>query len=267
MSPGLSFAPYNVGKRLREMISVNGVAIDQDSIGREMQHHPAQSRDDAERKAATALVVRELLLQRVRQREIAGANEDDRIAHLIDQEVRIPEPTDEEIARYYRRNTLRFMTSPLYEAAHIFFPARQDDDQARGEARVNAKAVLALVEQSPRRFAELAKAHSSCSSKEQGGSLGQVTKGDTNPELERAMAAMEVGSTQLIESRHGFHVLRLDRRLAARQLPFEQAKPWIENRLRTGSKRRAVAQYLQLLTASATIEGIEIAAADSPLVQ
>jgi peptidyl-prolyl cis-trans isomerase C len=249
------------------MISVNGVAIEQDAIGREMQHHPAGSRDDAERQAATALVVRELLLQRVRQREIAGASEDDRIAHLIEQEVRIPEPTDEEIARYYRRNTLRFMTSPLYEAAHIFFPARQDDDEVRSEAKAKAEAVLSEILHNPRSFGQLAKAHSACSSKEQGGALGQVTKGDTNPELERAMAAMEVGSTRLVESRHGLHVLRLDRRVVAKQIPFEQAKPWIENRLRTGSKRRAVAQYLQLLAAGASIEGIELASADSPLVQ
>jgi len=249
------------------MISVNGVAIEQDAIGREMQHHPGQSRDDAERQAATALVVRELLVQRARQREIAGAGEDDRIAHLIEQEVRIPEPTDEEMARYYRRNTLRFMTSPLYEAAHIFFPARANDETARAEANVKAKAVIAYLEQSPRRFGELAKAHSACSSKEQGGLLGQVTKGDTNPELERAMATMEPGSIRIVESRHGFHVLRLDRRAAAKQLPFEQARSWIENRLRTASKRRAVAQYLQLLTASATIEGIDLAGADSPLVQ
>jgi len=249
------------------MISVNGIEIEQDAIGREMQHHPAESRDDAERKAATALVVRELLLQRAHQREIAGASEDERIGNLIEQEVRIPEPTDEEVSRYYRRNTLRFMTSPLYEAAHIFFPARQDDDEARAEAKVNAKAVLAHLEQSPRRFGELAKAHSACSSKDQGGSLGQVTKGDTNPEVERAMSTMDVGSIQLVESRHGFHVLRLDRCVAAKQLPLEQAKRWIENRLRTASKRRAVSQYLQLLAAGASIEGIELAAADSPLVQ
>lgn len=249
------------------MISVNGVAIEQDAIGREMQHHPAQSRDDAERKAATALVVRELLLQRVRQREIAGASEDDRIAHLIEQEVRIPEPTDEEAARYYRRNTLRFMTSPLYEAAHIFFPARRDDEVARAEARTKAEAVLAEVERNPRSFGDLARAHSACSSKEQGGSLGQITKGDTNPELDRAMASMDLRSTQVVESRHGYHVLRLDRRVPAKQIPFEQSKAWIENRLRTASKRRAVSQYLQLLAAGASIEGIELAAADSPLVQ
>jgi peptidyl-prolyl cis-trans isomerase C len=249
------------------MISVNGVAIEQDAIGREMQHHPAENRDDAEGQAATALVVRELLVQRARQREVAGASEDQRIANLIEQEVRIPEPTVDEIARYYRRNTLRFMTSALYEAAHIFFPARRDDEGARADAKVKAKAVLAHLEQSPRRFAELAKAHSSCSSKEDGGALGQVTKGDTNPELERAMSTMDVGSIQLVESRHGFHVLRLDRRVAAKQLPLEHAERWIENRLRTASKRRAVSQYLQLLAAGAAIEGIELAAADSPLVQ
>jgi peptidyl-prolyl cis-trans isomerase C len=78
---------------------------------------------------------------------------------------------------------------------------------------------------------------------------------------------MDVGSVRLVESRHGFHVLRLDRRVAARQLPLEQAKEWIENRLRTMSKRRAIAQYLQLLAAGATIEGVDLAVADSPLVQ
>jgi peptidyl-prolyl cis-trans isomerase C len=249
------------------MISVNGVTIDQDAIGREMQHHRASSRDEAERQAATALVVRELLVQRSRQREIGGASEDERIANLIEQEVRIPELTDEEVARYYRRNTLRFMTSPLFEAAHIFLPARRNDDSARAEAKAKAAILLAELEQNPRRFGDLAKAHSACSSKDQGGTLGQVAKGDTNPELERAMVTMDVGTTALVESRHGFHVLRLDRRVAARQVPFEQAKPWIENRLRAASKRRAVAQYLQLLAAGAEVEGIELAAADSPLVQ
>lgn len=249
------------------MISVNGVPIEQDAIGREMQHHPAGNRDDAERQAATALVVRELLVQRARQREIAGASEDERIANLVEQDVRIPELTDEEVARYYRRNTLRFMTSPLYEAAHIFFPARRDDGAARAEAKAKAEALRAELERNPRRFGELAKAHSACSSKDQGGSLGQVTKGDTNPELERAMATMDIGTCRLVESRHGFHVLRLDRRVAAKQLPLEQAKPWIENRLRNASRRRAVSQYLQLLAAGASIEGIDLAAADSPLVQ
>lgn len=249
------------------MISVNGVAIADDAVGREMQHHPASSRDEAERQAAAALVVRELLLQRVSERDIGGATEDERIANLIEEEISVPEPTDEEIARYYRRNGLQFTSPALYRAAHIFFPARASNDAACAEAQAKAEAVLFEVMADPGRFAKLARAHSACSSKDEDGSLGLVRKGDTNPELEQAMAIMEVGSIRLVRSRHGYHVLRLDDRAPATELPFDQAKGWIAQHLKKTSKRRAIAQYLQLLTARAKIEGIDLAAADSPLVQ
>jgi len=249
------------------MISVNGVAIADERIAREMQHHPAPSSDEAERQAATALVVRELLLQRVSEKEIGGADEDQRIANLIDSEIRVPEPTDEEIARYYRRNGLQFTSPALYRAAHIFFPARASNEAASAEAKAKAEAVFAELLADRASFAELAQAHSACSSKEQGGSLGLVRKGDTNAELEQAMAMMDVGEIRLVRSRHGYHVLRLDDCAPATSLPLEQAKGWIAEHLRKSSKRRAIAQYLQLLTARARIQGIDLAAADSPLVQ
>ena len=249
------------------MISVNGVKIGNDAVAREMQHHPAPSRDAAERQAATALVIRELLLQRVKDREIAGADEEERIANLIEAEVRVPEPTQEEIARYYRRNGLQFTSPALYRAAHIFFAARPGDEAASAQAKEKAQRALAEVLADPERFAEIARAQSGCSSKVDGGSLGLVRKGDTNPELERAMATMDVGSITLVRSRHGCHVLRLDDRAPATQLPLDDAKGWIADYLRKSSKRRAIAQYLQLLAAGAKIEGIDLAAADSPLVQ
>jgi peptidyl-prolyl cis-trans isomerase C len=249
------------------VISVNGVTIGDDAVAREVQHHPAPNRDEAERQAATALVVRELLLQRVSEREIGGADDDQRIGNLIDSEIRIPEPTEEEIARYYRRNGLQFTSPALYRAAHIFFPARASNEAASAAAKEKSEAVLAEVTADPDRFGELAQAHSACSSKEQGGSLGLVRKGDTNPEIEQTMAVMDVGSIRLVRSRHGYHVLRLDDRAPATSLPLEQAKGWIAEHFRKTSKRRAIAQYLQLLTARARIEGIELAAADSPLVQ
>ena len=249
------------------MISVNGVAIGKDAVAREMQHHPAPSRAEAERQAATALVVRELLLQRVKKQEIGGATEDERVANLIESEIRVPEPTAEEIARYYRRNGLQFSSPALYRAAHIFFPARASNEAATSEAKKRAEAVFAEVTAEPGRFAELARAHSACSSKEHGGSLGLVRKGDTNPEVERALTTMEVGSIILVHSRHGYHILRLDDRAPATQLPLDQASGWIAEHLRKTSKRRAIAQYLQLLAAGAKIQGVELAAADSPLVQ
>lgn len=249
------------------MINVNGVAIADEAVAREMQHHPAASRDQAEREAATALVVRELLLQRAKEREIAGAGEDDVIGNLIENEIRVPEPTEEEIARYYRRNGLQFTSPALYRAAHIFFPARASNEAASAKAKEQAEAVFAQAQADPERFDALARAHSACSSKEQGGSLGLVRKGDTNPEIECALATMEIGSLALVHSRHGYHVLRLDDRAPANHLPFEEASGWIAEHLRKSSKRRAIAQYLQLLTARAKITGIDIAAAESALVQ
>ena len=94
-----------------------------------------------------------------------------------------------------------------------------------------------------------------------------VRKGDTNAEVERALATMDVGGIELVRSRHGFHVLRLDDRAPATELPLEQARGWIAEHLQKSSKRRAIAQYLQLLAAGAKITGVELAAADSPLVQ
>ena len=249
------------------MIRVNGVKIARDAVAREMQHHPAPSRDEAERQAATALVVRELLLQRVREREIAGATEDERIANLIEAEIRVPEPTEQEVARYFRRNGLQFTSPALYRAAHIFFPARASNEKANTEAKAKAEAVFAEVTADPDQFADLARAHSACSSKGQGGSLGLVRKGDTNAEVERALATMDVGAITLVRSRHGYHVLRLDDRAPAAELPLEQAKGWIAEHLKKTSKRRAIAQYLRLLAAGAKIEGVDLAVADSPLVQ
>lgn len=249
------------------MISVNGVTIDGDAVDREVQHHAAPSREEAERQAAMALVVRELLVQRVRDREIGGANEDERIANLIESEIKVPEPSAEEIARYYRRNGLQFTSPALYRAAHIFFPARASNEAASASARGRAEAVLAEVTAEPARFAELARTNSACSSKEQDGRLGLVRKGDTNQEVERALAMMEVGSITLVHSRHGYHILRLDDRAPATQLPLEQASGWIAEHLRKSSKRRAIAQYLQLLAAEAKIEGVDLAIADSPLIQ
>lgn len=162
------------------MISVNGNSISDEAVAREMQHHPAEDKEEAERLASTALVVRELLLQRAASRGLAGADEEELIANLIETEVTIPEPTAEEVARYYRRNGLRFTTPALFEAAHIFFPAREADTDKRAEAKAKAQHVLEQVLAEPRLFADLAKAYSSCSSKEQGGLLGQVSRGDTS---------------------------------------------------------------------------------------
>ena len=250
------------------MITVNGAILDEESVGRELQYHPGPDRRHVARRAATALVIRELLSQRARQLGIDCGDGEDFDA-LIVREVILPEPSDEEIERYRRRNWMRLRTPSIYEAAHIFFPASPDDEGARAEAKAKAEAVLALALNDPKSFAELARAHSSCASASEGGALGQVSRGDTNEEVERHLAAMEPGTIfpEPVASRHGYHILRLDRRDKGRELPDDKARELVATYLRESVRRRAVSQYLRLLAAEARIEGIALDLPDDPLVQ
>lgn len=249
-------------------ISVNDIVIEEEAIGRELQYHPGESREEAARNAATSLILRELLRQRLAELGL-DAEDEDALDLLVEREVSVPEPTEEEISRFHRRNWFRLRTPPLYEAAHIFFPAHPDDEAARAEAKLKAQVVLDQLLPAPQLFGELAQAHSACASAKEGGSLGQVTRGDTNAEVEQVLATMETGTIAPapVPSRHGIHILRLDRRDNGRELPAEQARARIADYLREAARRRAISQYLQLLAARARIQGIELALPDSPLVQ
>ena len=256
-------------------VSVNGVSIARDAIVREMQHHPAPKPIAAWQQAARALVIRELLLQEARRLAVApqplsddGRRETDEEAMmrcLIEREVTVPEPDDETCRRYYARNSGRFRSPDIYEAAHILFTALPADREAHARACDDAAAALAELHEHPERFAELAKAHSRCPSAGQGGNLGQITAGQTTPEFEQALTALKPG--QLCEApvatRYGFHLIRLDRKHDGSMLPYELVADRIADYLRDSVRRRADAQYIARLVTAARIEGIELAGADA----
>src|SRR5262245_1463153 len=96
-------------------VLVNGTVIPEREIARETQHHPAPSLDIARRKAAQALVVRALLLQQADRLRIADDHETDeqRIAALIEREVKTPSADEAACRRYYHANTARFRSPDL----------------------------------------------------------------------------------------------------------------------------------------------------------
>ncbi len=261
-------------------ITVNDTAIAPDAIAAEAQNHPADTPDQALEAAATALVVRELLLQRARQlglepepaEDSDGRRETDEealIRQLLDREVSTPQADEATCRRYYDNNRRRFRGPDLFEAAHILIAADPNDEAAYAAATARAEAIITALESSPSDFAALARAHSDCSSAAQGGNLGQVARGQTVSEFETFLFNLEDG--QLcpvpVKSRYGVHVLRLDRRIDGRDLPFEHVRERIAGYLAEASWRRAVAQYIRLLAGQAEIRGIKIDAATDPLVQ
>ena len=261
-------------------VSVNGTTIGAGAIAEEAQNHPARDWAEAERAAAEALVVRELLLQEVEREGIApvpftdadGRRETDEeamIRALIRGAVSVPSVDDDNLRRFYENNRRKFRSPDLFEAAHILYPAHPDNVEAVSVAVSQAEAAIKLLSADPARFADIARLESACPSASNGGNLGQISLGQTVPEFETFLVNLEPG--QLcpvpVRTRYGIHVLRLDRRIEGRLLSFEMVRSSIAEYLEQSVWQRAVAQFIQILVANAEIDGIDLRRADGPLVQ
>lgn len=254
----------------RQLVSVNGVIIAHDLIARETQNHPAATPVLAWTAATRALVVRELLLQEARRIGLRaeplvddlGRRETEAealVRALIETEVSTPAPDRASCRRYYDANGARFRGEDVFACAHILIAARRADSIAFAAARRRADALLAHLRQHPSDFAELASSHSDCPSGAVGGNLGQVTAGMTTPEFAAAVQRLTPGDLgPVVESRYGLHIIRLDRHLPGRLLPFEVVHAKIESYLAERSQRIAAAQYVALLASRARVIGIDL---------
>lgn len=253
-----------------ESLSVNGVAIPRDEIAREAQNHPAASPAEAFRAASRALAVKELLLQEARRLDVewcaltddSGRRETDcdaMIRSLIEQEVASPKPDEASCRRYYESNRLRFRSSPIWEAAHILFGASRHDREAYSAAREMAEVASTILADTPGRFAELARLHSSCSSAAQDGNLGQISQGQTTPEFEKALAELLPGQiSPPIATCYGVHLIRLDRVQPGETLPYDVVAQKIAGYLADAVRHRSIAQYIARLVSRGDITGITL---------
>lgn len=275
---GCTVKPIITGKQ--KPISVNGVSISRTAIARETQNHPAEKPVEAWVAAARALVVRELLLQEARRLNLKPdpladeegrreADEEALVRQLVEREVRTPTADTAACLRYYESNRRRLRTPDLYEVRHILLAAPSGDRDARCAAREEADAIIAVLKQEPAAFDDVARSRSACPSGASGGNLGQVGPDQTVPEFERALTSMPVGAlaSAPVETRYGFHIVRVDRRIEGRELPFDMVQARIAGWLDQKVRRSAIRQYISILAGRAEITGISFDASASPLVQ
>lgn len=257
--PRSQFPPVTVGDTL----------IPEQDIAREMQHHPAEEVTQAWHDAARSLVIRELLLQQAARMQLSETlDEEERIARLLEQELQVPEPSDEACERFYRANPERFRSPTLMAVSHILLAAAPDDVEERMRQEDVARRLLSALQEGRSGFADLARQYSACDSRHQGGSLGQISKGQTVAEFERVVFSLGEGlCPELIESRYGWHIVRVDQRLDGELVPCEAVKPRIRQYLNESVARRAFRQYLQVLAQETGISGVDLELPDSPLMQ
>lgn len=250
-------------------LTINGVGIDAAAIAAEAEHHGA-ARDPLD-AARRALAVRELL----RQRAVALALLDERaplddaaVDALLERELtHVPDPDRAACERYYARHPARFRRNDIVHASHVLFA--MTDRMPLAPLRQRAEQVLADVVAAPDTFEAVARASSNCPSAEMGGSLGQLLRGGTVPELEAALFDTDgIGVLPtLVNTRFGFHIVRVERRVPGDAVPFEAAADQIAAYLAARVRRQAMRQYVAILAGGACVEGIEFDGANGPLVQ
>jgi len=237
-------------------ISVNGVEV--------------TTRTDATDELSAA---RELLRQRavaiglLDETSSEEAAIEQAIEELLAREVVTPTPTEEECRRYYDAHPREYESDDLVHVRHILF---QVTPSVRiPEIRARAEQTLNELLREPERFAAVAAETSNCPSGQQGGSLGQIGRGDTMPEFEKAI--FRLGPTgllrELVKTRHGFHIVAIDQRIPGKRLPFDVVRDEIAERLRTMVEEKALRQYISVLAGKANIQGADLNGTEIPLVQ
>ena len=237
-------------------VTVNGIAV-------EVARWPSP----------TVAAVRELLRQRavalgflapeiIDDDEIGAA-----IERLLSEEVVVPSPTEAECQRYYDTHLKEFWSGDLVHARHILFQVTPSTSVP--EIRGRAERTLSELLAEPDKFAAAARELSNCPSGQQGGNLGQIARGDTVPEFEQAIFRLGANGIlrQLVKTRHGFHIVAVDQSIPGERLSFEAVRERISERLKTGVEEHALRQYVSILAGQAEIVGVELAGADTPLVQ
>lgn len=238
-------------------VTVNGIEISEFAIEEESKNYPGEKTRD---RASAALVIRHLLLEEAGKNGIGLDQPDEKIIDdLLQKVVTMPSASEEVLQSYYEKNRDNFRSSDLYEVSHILFAASPDDLEAREKMRAIAEEVIRQVVADSSRFAQLATEHSACPSKEMGGNLGQITYGSTVPEFERKLFTLPEGlHEQPLETRYGYHVVRVDRRVSGKQLPFEMVRESIASHLYRHSQKQLVGEYIDHLVKAARVTGVDM---------
>ncbi len=193
------------------------------------------------------------------------------IEALLDQELALPQPSDEACRRHHAAQSGRYAVGERVQVRHVLFAVTPgvDVNALRQRAEGCLLDVRCAAPGGEDRFAIAAAATSNCPSGADGGALGWLTADDCAPEFARELFGKpEVGVLpRLVHSRFGLHVVQVLAREPGVVPAFEAVKSAVAQALRQQSFATALRQYLQLLAGQALVQGVDLDASATPLVQ
>lgn len=179
------------------------------------------------------------------------------VNNLIEKEI-APKATvsEDEAKKFYTENMDKYFKKPeQVKASHILIgvDAKATDEEKR-KAREKAEGILKEIK-AGKDFAELAKASSTCPSKDQGGDLGSFGKGQMVKPFEDAAFALKQGEISgIVETQYGYHIIKLTEKKAAENTSFDEVKQKITEYLQNQKMQGKVAEYINELKGKIKVE-------------
>lgn len=128
--------------------------------------------------------------------------------------------TEEEVQEYYNENKDRFQKPESIVASHILI-----------ESEEKANAIIAEINEGIS-FEDAAIKYSTCPSKEQGGNLGEFTRGQMVPEFDTAAFDMEVDNiSEPIQTQFGYHIIKVLGKNEGSLSEFDEVKDQLTQQL------------------------------------
>ena len=190
---------------------------------------------------------------------------------LLDRELALPTPSDQACRRHHAAQRARYAVGERVQVRHVLFAVTPgvNVNALRQRAEACLLDVRGVSPGGEDRFAAAAAATSNCPSGAEGGALGWLSNSDCAPEFARELFGKpEVGVLpRLVHSRFGLHVVEVLAREGGSDPGYEAVKSAVAQALRQQTFMTALRQYLQLLAGQARVEGVDLDAADTPLVQ
>ena len=177
------------------------------------------------------------------------------IQQLIGKLVADVQVSDEEMKAFYDQNTNLFQTPEQVQASHILIKVAPEADEDQKKAAQKKIKDLQKKVKAGEDFAELAKTHSEGPSSARGGDLGYFGRGQMVKSFEDAAFALKKDETSdVVETRFGYHLIKLTGHRPAGTIDYEEAKARIAQNIKKEKDGQVVRQHLEKLRAKAEIE-------------
>jgi peptidyl-prolyl cis-trans isomerase C len=170
------------------------------------------------------------------------------IEKLVEQELaEKTEVSSTEIKSFYDSNIENFKTPEQVKARHILV----NHESGAKKKIENIKAEIAEGSD----FAMLAEKHSACPSGQNGGDLGYFSRGQMVEAFEEAAFGLQAGEvSDIVETRFGFHIIKVEDRRPEETKSFEEVKAGIEQKIRRQNAAAKMPQFIETLKEKYPVE-------------